>query len=243
MDGSGLAHRQHDLRRRAQPSRTPLSGTARRVIADLARESRLRRAVHSRDAAREDFQREQVTTSTTPLGQARRNFTMRRTSAVDRRRSPLAARRSARAVLGRADAVSDKLHAELRFRERLPDHARTAPTIAGQFPTGSPTPTPSPTATPLSTGPATSPSATAFWPARSPTAATPWPTSRPPGSARSASAADRRSLAPYASATTCALVELWRTRHTLTNVPGLGPAPPIPMLRRPGTIWTPGCAP
>ncbi|MFD4586903.1 hypothetical protein [Streptomyces sp. NPDC058434] len=113
--------------RRAQTSQTPLSDTARHVMADLARESRLRRALHWRDAAREDFQREQATTSTTSLGQVRRTLTTRRTATADRRRSACAA-------LARADAVSDKLHAELRFRERLPDHAPHRPHHRGAVP-------------------------------------------------------------------------------------------------------------
>lgn len=33
----------------------------------------------------------------------------------------------------------------------------------------------------------------------------------------------------HAWATTAALVELWRTRHTLTGVPGLGPRPADPV--------------
>ncbi|CAL9677119.1 hypothetical protein SUDANB105_08022 [Streptomyces sp. enrichment culture] len=117
--------------RRAQTNRTPLSDTARQVIADLTRETRLRRALNWRDAAREDFQRERATGSAAPgatsLAAMRRTLQTRRASTADRRHS-------ARAALARADAVSDKIKAELRFRERLPDHAPHRPNHRGQIP-------------------------------------------------------------------------------------------------------------
>ncbi|MEV5388652.1 hypothetical protein [Streptomyces sp. NPDC052721] len=107
------------------------------MIADFAWESQLHRALTWRAAAREDFQRERATTGAA-LGDASlaavgRALATRRTAAADRRRS-------ARAALARADAVSDKIHAELRLRERLPDHPpRTGPATAARYPTGSPT--------------------------------------------------------------------------------------------------------
>ncbi|UXY40379.1 hypothetical protein [Streptomyces albidocamelliae] len=59
--------------------------------------------------------------------QLRRALTARRATTAQRRRF-------ARAALARADAVSDKIHAELRLRERLPDHAPHRPTHRGETP-------------------------------------------------------------------------------------------------------------
>ncbi|MFI9419085.1 AAA family ATPase [Streptomyces werraensis] len=115
--------------RHAQQTNTPLSGTARRVIADLMRESHLRRALNWRDAAREDFQRERATT--------------------------------------------------------------------------------------------TAPGATSLSQIRHTLATAPPAWARPLGDPPPASAPRRR----HAWATTAALVELWRIRHVITGVPGLGPRP------------------
>lgn len=72
----------------------------------------------------------------TSLAAFRPALVIRCTAAVDRQRS-------ACAVPARADVVSDKISAQLRFRECLPDLApRTAPATAMQSSTGSPTPTP-----------------------------------------------------------------------------------------------------
>ncbi|GGT02703.1 hypothetical protein GCM10010254_23770 [Streptomyces chromofuscus] len=117
--------------RRAQASRTPLSDTARHVIAALARESRLRRALARRDAAREDFQRERALHHAAPG--ATSPAAIRRTLKA-RHATTLQRRRSARAALARADAVTDKIDAELRQRERLPDRPPHRPDHRGQIP-------------------------------------------------------------------------------------------------------------
>ncbi|MFM9633238.1 hypothetical protein [Streptomyces galilaeus] len=115
---------------RAQ-ARAPLSDTARHVIAALAHEARLRRALTWRDRAREDFQRENATR--TALPGATSTAAIRRTA---RTRAAATARRQqdARAALARADAVTGKINAELRLRERLPDHPSHQAHHRGQIP-------------------------------------------------------------------------------------------------------------
>ncbi|MEU5196073.1 MobF family relaxase [Streptomyces scabiei] len=208
--------------RRAQTSRTPLSDTARHMIADLTRESQLRRAMNWRDAAREDFQRERATTHTTSLSAIRRNLTTRSAATAERRHW-------ARAALARADAVSGKIYAELRFRERLPDHAPHRPNHRGQIPDWV-----------ADSHALVHPDTPEHWGthlaerhrilARSladrghTLAAAPPAWARPLGDPPPTSAPRRR----HAWATTAALVELWRTRHAITTVPGLGPRPTDP---------------
>ncbi|MER5376301.1 MobF family relaxase [Streptomyces sp. NPDC002553] len=208
--------------RRAQTSRAPLSDTARRVIADLTRESQLRRALNWRDAAREDFQRERATTSTTALSAIHRNLTTRRAATAERRHG-------ARTTLARADAVSDKIYAELRWRERLPDHAPHRPNYRSEIPDWV-----------ADRHALVHPDTPEHWVthlaerhrilARSladrghTLAAAPPAWARPLGPPPPASAPRRR----HAWATTAALVELWRTRHAITTVPGLGPRPADP---------------
>ncbi|MER7000703.1 MobF family relaxase [Streptomyces sp. NPDC000410] len=209
--------------RRAQTSRTPLSETARQMIADLTRESQLRRALNWRDVAREDFQRERATSSApsgaTSLAQVRRNLTTRRATTDQRRHS-------ARAALARADAASDKIYAELRWRERLPDHAPHRPNHRGPIPDWV-----------ADSHALVHPDTPQHWAghlaerhrilARSladrghTLAAAPPAWARPLGPPPPTSAPRRR----HAWATTCALVELWRTRHAITGAPGLGPRP------------------
>ncbi|MFF7858741.1 MobF family relaxase [Streptomyces sp. NPDC007904] len=206
--------------RRAQQNQTPLTDTARRTIADLTGESRLRRAMSWRDAAREDFQREKATSSS--LAEVRRTLTIRRT-ATDQRR------RSARAALARADAVCDKIHAELRFRERLPDHAPHRPHHRGPIPDWV-----------ADSHALIHPDTPQHWAGhlaerhrilarsladRGHTLATSPPAwARPLGDPPPTSAPRRR----HAWATTAALVELWRTRHAITGMPVLGPRPADP---------------
>ncbi|GAA2720593.1 MULTISPECIES: MobF family relaxase [Streptomyces] len=208
--------------RRAQTSRTTLSATARHVIADLTRESQLRRALNWRDAAREDYQREQAATHTTSTSAIRRTLATRRTATADRRHL-------ARAALARADAVSDKIYAELRFRDRLPDHAPHRPNHRGAIPDWV-----------ADSHALIHPDTPEHWAthlaerhrilARSladrghTLAATPPAWARPLGTPPPTSAPRRR----HAWATTAALVELWRTRHAITGVPGLGPRPADP---------------
>ncbi|MEU7306133.1 MobF family relaxase [Streptomyces sp. NPDC007206] len=212
--------------RHAQAEETELSAAARHHISDLTREAQLRRALHWRDGAREDFQREQATRTAAPgatsLAAIRRSLDARR--ATTHRRGQWA-----RAALARATAVSDKIHAELRLRERLPDHAPHRPNYRGEIPdwvadrhalTHADTP--------------------AHWRmhlaerhrilARSladrghTLAAHPPAWARPLGPPPPTNAPRRR----HAWAMTAALVELWRTRHALTGVPSLGPCPADP---------------
>ncbi|MFI5867128.1 MobF family relaxase [Streptomyces sp. NPDC051546] len=209
--------------RRAQRNRTPLSDAARHVIADLTRESQLRRALNWRDTAREDFQREKATSSAVPgatsMAAIRRTLNTRRTATAERRTS-------ARASLARADAVSDKIGAELRFRERLPDHAPHRPNYRGPIPDWV-----------ADSHALIHPDTPEHWAGhlaerhrilarslaeRGHTLATAPPAwARPLGTPPPTSAPRRR----HAWATTAALVELWRTRHAITGVPGLGPRP------------------
>ncbi|MFE5407094.1 MobF family relaxase [Streptomyces sp. NPDC056580] len=212
--------------RHTQADRTELSAAARHHITDLARESQLRRALTWRDRAREDFQREQATRAAAPgatsLAQVRRTLATRRATTADRLRQ-------ARAALARADAVSDKVYAELRFRERLPDHAPHRPHHRGEIPDWV-----------ADSHALTHPDTPAHWAtylaerhrvlARSLAdrghilAAVPLAWARPLGTPPPTSSARRR----HVWATTAALVELWRTRHAITGVPGLGTRPADP---------------
>lgn len=212
--------------RHAQTNQTPLSDTARHLIVDLTRESQLRRALNWRDAAREDFQRERATSSAasgaTSLAAMRRTLQTRRASTADRRHS-------ARAALARADAVSDKIYAELRFRKRLPDHAPHRPNYRGPIPDWV-----------ADSHALVHPDTSEHWAdhlaerhrilARAladrghTLAASPPAWARPLGDPPPTSTPRRR----HAWATTAALVDLWRTRHAITAVPGLGPRPADP---------------
>lgn len=218
--------------RHAQASRTPLSDAARHVIAALTHESQIRRALNWRDAAREDFQRERAT-STAAVG-ATSPAAIRRT--LDARRAATAQRQqSARNALARADAVTDKIHAELRLRDRLPDHPPHRPNHRGEIPDWV-----------ADRHALVHPHTPEHWVthlaerhrilARSladrghTLAAAPPAWARPLGSPPPTSAPRRR----HAWATTAALVELWRTRHAITAVPGLGPRPADP---QPAAAW------
>ncbi|MCX4826947.1 relaxase domain-containing protein [Streptomyces sp. NBC_01142] len=208
--------------RRAQTNKTPLSTTARHVIADLTRESQLRRALNWRDTAREDFQRERATSSATSLAAIRRTLSTRRATTAQRQHS-------ARAALARADAVSDKIYAELRWRERLPDHAPHRPNHRGEIPDWVADSralvhrdTPEHWVTHLAERHRILARSLAD---RGHTlAAAPPPWAHPLGPPPPTSAPRRR----HAWATTAALVELWRTRHAITGAPGLGPRPADP---------------
>lgn len=218
-----LAHARAQLRH-AQSAGTPLSDTARHLIAALTRESRLRRALHWRDAAREDHQRERAVTRPGPasLAAIRRTLHHRRTTTAQRQQS-------ARAALARANAVTGKTDAELRWRERLPDHAPHRPNHRADIPDWA-----------ADRHALTHPDTPAHWRthlaerhrilARSLTdrghtlAAAPPSWAHPLGPPPPAGSPNRRA----AWATTCALVELWRTRHAITAVPGLGPRPTDP---------------
>ncbi|MGW1155972.1 MobF family relaxase [Streptomyces rubiginosohelvolus] len=212
--------------RHAQTARTPLSDTARHVIAALTHESQLRRALTWRDVAREDFQRERAT-STAPPGAT--STAAIRTTLSARRASTAQRQQTARAALARAEAVTGKIDAELRFRERLPDHLPHRPTHRGELPDWV-----------ADRHALTHPDTPAHWAShlaerhrilaraladRGHTlASNPSPWATPLGPPPPTSAPRRR----HAWATTCALVELWRTRHAVTGVPGLGPRPADP---------------
>ncbi|MFJ5817336.1 MobF family relaxase [Streptomyces sp. NPDC093108] len=211
--------------RRAQTNRTPLSDTARHVIATLTHESQLRRTLNWRDAAREEFQRERATSAApgaTSRAAIRRTLSTRRATTAQRQHS-------ARAALARADAVSDKIYAELRWRERLPDHAPHRPNYRGEIPDWAADrhalvhpDTPEHWVTHLAERHrilARSLADRGHTLAPSPPA---W--ARPLGPPPPTSAPRRR----HAWATTAALVELWRTRHAITGTPGLGPRPADP---------------
>jgi len=212
--------------RSAQRTRTPLSATARRTIADLTGESALRRALTWRNAAREDWQREQAPhhphTAAQSLTATRRHSHNRRTTAAQRQRH-------ARTHLARADAVTAKIAAELRLRERLPDHLPHRPDHHGDVPDWVADRTA-----------LTHPATPEHWRhhlaerhrilARSlaergqALAAAPPAWARPLGPPPSTRSPNRRA----AWANTCALTELWRTRHAITGVPALGPRPADP---------------
>ncbi|OKJ80705.1 hypothetical protein AMK32_23280 [Streptomyces sp. CB01883] len=146
-----------------------------------------------------------------------------------RRATTAQRRRFARAALARADAVTGKIHAELRLRERLPDHPPHRPNHRGEIPDWV-----------ADRHALTHPGTPAHWTGhlaerhrilarsladRGHTLATNPPAwSRPLGPPPPATAPQRR----HAWATTAALVELWRTRHAITAVPGLGPRPADP---------------
>ncbi|MFF8618814.1 MobF family relaxase [Streptomyces sp. NPDC015350] len=220
-----LAHARTQIRR-AQARRTPLSDTARHVIAALTHESQLRRALHWRDVAREDFQRERATTTAAPdatsAAAIRETLTARRALTAQRQQT-------ARAALARADAVTDKIDAELRWRKRLPDHLPHRPDHRGEIPDWV-----------ADRHALAHPGTPEHWVthlaerhrilARSladrghTLAAAPPAWARRLGPPPPTHAPRRR----HAWATTCALVELWRTRHAITSVPGLGPRPADP---------------
>ncbi|MFF1680738.1 MobF family relaxase [Streptomyces sp. NPDC058256] len=212
--------------RRAQAARTPLSDIARHLIATLTQESQLRHALAWRDLAREDFQRERATRSARPGSSS----PSARRRSLDQRHATTAQRQqAARAALARADAATGKISAELRWRERLPDHLPHRPNHRGEIPDWV-----------ADRHALVHPGTPGHWVthlaerhrilARSLTdrgqtlAAAPPAWARPLGPPPPTSSPRRRA----AWATTCALVELWRTRHALTGVPGLGPRPADP---------------
>lgn len=209
--------------RYAQATKTPMSDTARRIMADLTRESQLRRALAWRDAAREEFQRERAKQHTpTGLG-----WMARLHHSVDQRRATTAQRQQiAKAALARANAVTDKVAAELRWRERLPDHLPHRPNHRGEIPDWVADRhallhphTPEHWRTHLAERHRI---LTRSLTERGHTLATAPPAwARPLGPPPPPTSPRRRA----AWATTCALVELWRTRHAITGTPGLGPRP------------------
>lgn len=212
--------------RRSQATGMALSDTARHLIATLTHESQLRRALQWRDLAREDYQRERAThnalSGATSLAAIRRVLQTRRATTAQRQHS-------ARAALARANTVTEKIAAELRWRERLPDHPPHRPSHRGEIPDWVADrhalvhlDTPEHWRTHLAERHRILARSLAD---RGHTlAAAPPAWARPLGPPPPTSSPRRRA----AWATTCALVELWRTRHALTGVPGLGPRPADP---------------
>ncbi|MFE7779432.1 hypothetical protein ACFU5O_37370, partial [Streptomyces sp. NPDC057445] len=213
--------------RRTQTTRTPLTQTARNTLADLIHESRLRRALTWRERAREDYQREQTSQrrphdAAASLSATRRAVTGRRTTATRRQEY-------ARAALARADAVTDKIAAELRSRDRLPDHPPHRQHHHGDIPDWV-----------ADRHALTHPDTPLHWRehlaerhrilARSLTErghtlaaeAPAW--ARPLGPPPPVTSPLRRA----AWARTCALLQLWRTRQAISGMPGLGPRPDDP---------------
>ncbi|MGP4004802.1 MobF family relaxase, partial [Streptomyces sp. 8N706] len=113
--------------RRAHERGDRLSATAHTQIAQLKAETALRRALIWRDAAREDWQREPAPghsrTATQPLKTTRRQMA-----------DAPARQQHARTALARAHAVTEKVAAERRLREKLPDHLPRLPDHTGQVP-------------------------------------------------------------------------------------------------------------
>ncbi|MGX1886793.1 MobF family relaxase [Streptomyces sp. NPDC055287] len=218
--------------RQAQATGIPLSPAARATITDLTHETQLRRALSWRDRAREDYQRERSPNrpqATTQSLTATRRAAEQRRASTDRRHT------FAQAALARAQTVSDKITAELRLRERLPDHPPHRPSTQGTIPDWV-----------ADRHALTHPDTPHHWRdhlaerhriltrsllERGQTLAT-----APPGWARPLGPPPplRSPRRRAAWATTCALVELWRTRLAITGVPGLGPRPADP---EPAAAW------
>ncbi|MFE7328055.1 MobF family relaxase [Streptomyces sp. NPDC057565] len=212
--------------RRAQTSNTPLSAAARHTIAALTHESQLRRNLRWRDQAREDFQRENSAHRPATRTQS---LAARRRTVADRRATTAQRLHFTKAALARANSVFDKIAAELRLRERLPDHLAHRPDHRGEIPDWV-----------ADRSALTHPGTPEHWRhhlterhrilARSLTdrghelAAAPPAWARPLRPPPPPTAPLRRET----WAKTCALVELWRTRHAITTVPGLGPRPADP---------------
>jgi hypothetical protein len=212
--------------RQAQAARIPLSAAARHTLTALTTESQLRRNLRWRDGAREDFQRE--TSTHRPAVRAQSLAATRR--AVQQRHTTTGQRQhAAKTALARADAVSDKIAAELRWREQLPEHPRHRPDHRGEIPDW--------VADRHALNHLDTPEhwrhhlaerhrilARSLLERGHALAATPPAWARPLGPPPPATAPLRRA----AWARTCALVELWRTRHAITGVPGIGPRPASP---------------
>ncbi|MFE4304825.1 MobF family relaxase [Streptomyces sp. NPDC056891] len=200
----------------------PLSDAARATITALTAETQLRRAMAWRDRAREDYQRERSPNRPHAAGQS---LTAARLQAAEQRAATDQRQAWARAALTRAHAAGARIDAELRLRERLPDHAPPARTHR-EIPDWV-----------ADSHALTHPDTPAHWRthlaerhrilARSladrghTLAADPPAWARPLGPPPSTRSPRRR----HAWATTAALVELWRTRHAISGVPGLGPRP------------------
>ncbi|MFF3256999.1 MobF family relaxase [Actinacidiphila glaucinigra] len=201
--------------RQAARTGTPLSPAARATIAALRDEAALRRTLPWNLAALEDWQRDRSRHHTTggSLAAARHHHHTRAITTAERQRQ-------ARAALARANTVTDRIAAELRLRDRLPEHLPHQPNQHADIPDWAAdrtalthADTPEHWRQHLAERHRTLADQPPAW-------------ARPLGPPPPATSPNRRA----AWATTCALVELWRTRHAITTTPGLGPRPDEPDL-------------
>ncbi|MFI8182427.1 hypothetical protein ACIF70_18180 [Actinacidiphila glaucinigra] len=215
--------------RDVERSGTLLSPAASNTVAALTAEDALRCALPSREAAREDWQRERTPhLSQSSLAAIRRHHRARVFDTDQRLRH-------ARTVLAGADALSDAFHAELSRRAGLPGRRAQRPWHPADVPDWVADRTAQ-----------DHPGTPGHWrrhlaerhriltwalAQRGRTLAGSPPTwAEPLGPPPPADAPERRT----AWALTCALAELWRTRHAITTVPGLGPRPDDPAE---GAAW------
>ncbi|MFF3256417.1 MobF family relaxase [Actinacidiphila glaucinigra] len=210
--------------RDAERTGTHLSPAASNTVAALTAEDALRRALPWLNAAREDRQREHTPhLSQSSLAAIRRHHSARAFDTDQRLRR-------ARTVLAGAGALTDAFHAELSRRAGLPDRRAQRPWHPADLPdwvadrTAQDHPdTPAHWRHHLATR-----HRILIWALaqRGRTLAGSPPTwAEPLGPPPPADAPERRT----AWALTCALTELWRTRHAITTVPGLGPRPDDPV--------------
>ncbi|MDX2817516.1 hypothetical protein PV410_34130 [Streptomyces sp. PA03-5A] len=215
--------------RDAERTGTHLSPAASNTVAALTAEDALRCALPSREAAREDWQRERTPhLSQSSLAAIRRHHSVRVFDTDQRLRH-------ARTVLAGADALSDAFHAELRRRVGLPGRRTQRPWHPADVPDWVADRTAQ-----------DHPGTPGHWrrhlaerhriltwalAQRGRTlAGSPPAWAEPLGPPPPADSPERRT----AWALTCALTELWRTRHAITTVPGLGPRPDDPAE---GAAW------
>ncbi|WP_406291613.1 MobF family relaxase [Streptomyces sp. NBC_00624] len=212
--------------RQAQASRSSLSPAARQMIAALTHESQLRSDLLWRDQAREDFQREPSAHRSPARAQS---LAVTRHTVVRCRATTAQRLHHAKTALARANGVVEKIAAELRLRGRLPDHLAHRPDHRGEIPDW------------VADRHALTHRATPeHWRhhlaerhrilARSLADRGHTLAAAPPAWARSLGPPPPHTapLRRMAWSMTCALVELWRTRHAITAVPGLGPRPAGP---------------
>ncbi|WSM88192.1 relaxase domain-containing protein [Actinacidiphila glaucinigra] len=215
--------------RDAERTGTHLSPAASNTVAALTAEDALRCALPSREAAREDWQRERTPhLSQSSLAAIRRHHSVRIFDTDQRLRH-------ARTVLAGADALTDAFHAELRRRVGLqgrraqrPWHPADVPDWVADRTAQDHPGTPGHWRRHL-----TERHRILTWALaqRGRTLAGSPPTwAEPLGPPPPADAPERRT----AWALTCALTELWRIRHAITTVPGLGPRPDDPAE---GVAW------
>ncbi|MFF3565477.1 MobF family relaxase [Streptomyces sp. NPDC002574] len=208
------------VRRDAERTGTPLSPAASNTVAALTAEDDLRSALPWRDAAREDWQRDRTPHLSQSSLAAIRHHHRTRAFDTDQRL------RHARTVLAGADALADAFNAELLRRLGMPGRRTQRPPYPADIPDWVADRTAQ-----------DHPDTPAHWRHHLTTrhrilawalaergrtlAGSPPAWTRPLGPPPPAESIERRT----AWELTCALTELWRTRHAITTVPGLGPRP------------------